>query len=77
MPEVQLCDVCLCPQVRVLTVPDITRVWRCSARTIHRLIRSGDLKATKMGRAWFINHEDWHAYLGRVTNYILPTREAC
>jgi excisionase family DNA binding protein len=45
-------------QDRLLTIKDVVRKLRYSEKTIRRLIRSGRLRAVKIGRCYRFRRED-------------------
>ena len=48
---------------RILTVQEAADLTRVSGMTIYRLIKTGELPATRVGRSWRIREEDLDAYL--------------
>jgi excisionase family DNA binding protein len=51
----------------LLTVREVAQVMRVSTMTVYRLIRAGDLIATRVGRSYRIFENDVASYLGRGT----------
>ncbi|HSH60181.1 MAG TPA: helix-turn-helix domain-containing protein [Acidimicrobiales bacterium] len=49
----------------LLTVAEVAEVMRVSNMTVYRLIRSGELLATRVGRSYRIWEDDVHSYLRR------------
>ncbi len=49
----------------LLTVAEVAEVMRVSTMTVYRLIRSGELLATRVGRSYRIWEDDVRAYLQR------------
>jgi excisionase family DNA binding protein len=49
----------------LLTVAEVAEVMRVSNMTVYRLIRSGDLVATRVGRSYRIWENDVTLYLRR------------
>ena len=49
----------------LLTVAEVAEAMRVSNMTVYRLIRSGELAATRVGRSSRIWEGDVHAYLRR------------
>ena len=43
---------------KYLTVPEVARKLALSEETIRRQVRSGQLKAEKIGNQWFIHEEN-------------------
>jgi len=50
---------------RLLRVREVADVMRVSSMTVYRLIKSGELVATRVGRSYRIWDGDVDAYLGR------------
>jgi excisionase family DNA binding protein len=50
---------------RVLTVRVVADAMRVSNMTVYRLIRAGELLATRVGRGWRIWEQSLEAYLAR------------
>lgn len=50
---------------RLLRVREVAEVMRVSAMTVYRLIHTGELKATRVGRSYRIWEDDVAAYLAR------------
>lgn len=50
---------------RLLRVREVASVMRVSNMTVYRLIRSGDLAATRVGRSYRIWEHHVSAYLSR------------
>jgi excisionase family DNA binding protein len=49
----------------LLTVREVASVMRVSNMTVYRLIRAGELVATRVGRSYRIFEDDVSAYLAR------------
>ena len=52
----------------LLTVREVASVMRVSNMTVYRLIRAGELVATRVGRSYRIFEDDVSAYLSRGAN---------
>jgi excisionase family DNA binding protein len=50
---------------RFLTTEDVLGCLKVNARTLYRLIRSGELPAVRIGRQWRIRQSDFEAWLER------------
>ncbi len=48
-----------------LTTEDVLGCLKVNARTVYRLIRSGELPAVRIGRQWRIRQSDFEAWLER------------
>jgi excisionase family DNA binding protein len=49
--------------VRLLTVREVARMLRVSGMTVYRLIETGDLEATRVGRLFRVHEASFDAYL--------------
>ena len=52
---------------RLLRVQEVAEAMRVSNMTVYRLIQSGELVATRVGRSYRIRERDVEAYLTRGT----------
>ena len=52
-------------QDRFLTVREVADLMRVSTMTVYRLIRQGDLRATRVGRSYRLRESEVDAYLRR------------
>lgn len=52
---------------RLLRVQEVAEAMRVSNMTVYRLIQSGELVATRVGRSYRIRERDVDAYLTRGT----------
>lgn len=52
---------------RLLRVQEVAEAMRVSNMTVYRLIQSGELVATRVGRSYRIRERDVEAYLARGT----------
>lgn len=50
---------------RLLTVREVAELMRVSTMTVYRLIKGGDLVATRVGRSYRIFENDVASYLAR------------
>jgi len=50
---------------RLLTVHEVAGIMRVSNMTVYRLIRSGELRAARVGRGYRIRESEVDAYLDR------------
>lgn len=48
---------------RLLTVNEVAELMRVSNMTIYRLIKAGELNATRVGRSYRLRQRDVDAYL--------------
>lgn len=49
---------------RFLTVREVAELMRVSSMTVYRLIKSGELQATRVGRSFRVRDVDIDEYLG-------------
>ena len=49
----------------LLTVNEVASVMRVSNMTVYRLIKAGELVATRVGRSYRVFEDDVNAYLAR------------
>lgn len=49
----------------LLTISDLKETLRCSAATARRLLRSGKLRAIRIGRQWRVTAEALRDFLGK------------
>ena len=50
---------------RLLTVQEVADQLRVSTMTVYRLIKSGDLRAMRVGKSFRLREEDIDAYLAK------------
>lgn len=50
---------------RLLTVHEVADLMRVSTMTIYRLIKTGDLRAARVGRSYRLRASDVESYLDR------------
>jgi excisionase family DNA binding protein len=50
---------------RLLTTEEVVAYLRVNARTVYRLIQTGDLPAVRVGRQWRVRGSDLHEWLER------------
>jgi excisionase family DNA binding protein len=51
--------------LQMLTTDDVLGYLRINARTVYRLIRTGELPAVRIGRQWRIRRSDLDTWLDR------------
>ena len=54
------------PQIEVYTLKYIEKVWNISDRYLREAIKSGSLKAYKVGKPYFVTHSDLVEYITKV-----------
>ena len=50
---------------RFLTVAEVADTLRVSTMTVYRLIKSGELRAARVGKSYRLREEDVDAYLSK------------
>ena len=55
-------------RARFLTVSEVADLMRVSSMTVYRLIKSGELRAARVGKSYRLREEDVDAYLSRRFN---------
>ena len=50
-------------RARYLTVAEVADILRVSTMTVYRLIKSGDLRAVRVGKSYRLSEDDVDAYL--------------
>lgn len=53
---------------QLYTVDEIANILKVTKRTIYNYIRSGAMKAIKVGKYWRVKHEDFEQFLSTKTN---------
>ncbi len=53
---------------RLLNIHEVARYLGVSIRTVYRLVRSGELRAFKVGAVWRFSKQDLDAMLGRLAS---------
>ena len=49
--------------IRLYTLTEVADILRVTRRTLYNYIKSGQLKAVKMGREWRITHENLKGFI--------------
>lgn len=50
-------------EIKVYDLLEVEEILKITRRTLYNYIKSGKLKAVKVGRVWRIRHEDLDAFL--------------
>jgi len=53
---------------KLYTIDEIAEILKVTQRTIYNYIKSGSLKAIKIGKYWRIKHSDLEQFLEKGTN---------
>ena len=54
---------------KLYTVEEITTILKVTQRTLYNYIKSGALKAVKIGKYWRVKHTDLQDFLEKGTRY--------
>ncbi|MCR3905560.1 MAG: helix-turn-helix domain-containing protein [Tenericutes bacterium] len=55
-------------EFKLYTIDEVAGILKVTQRTIYNYIKSGTLKAIKIGKYWRINHVDLERFLQTGTN---------
>lgn len=55
-------------EIKVYTLEEIVDILSVTKRTVYNYIKKGDLKATKIGKYWRVQHNDLQEFLDKGTN---------
>jgi excisionase family DNA binding protein len=50
---------------KLYTVDEIAAILKVTARTLYNYIKSGNLKAVKIGKYWRVKHADLQAFIDK------------
>ena len=50
-------------EIKVYTLAEVQDILKVTQRTVYNYIKTGKLKAVKMGKYWRVRHEDLDAFL--------------
>jgi excisionase family DNA binding protein len=53
---------------KLYTIEEITEILKVTQRTVYNYIKSGTLKAIKVGKYWRVKHTDLEQFLKTGTN---------
>lgn len=56
------------PDFKLYTIDEIAEILKVTQRTIYNYIKSGSLKAVKIGKYWRVKHSDLELFLETGTN---------
>lgn len=51
------------------SVEEVTEILKVTQRTLYNYIKSGSLKAVKVGKYWRVKHEDLKEFIDNGTNH--------
>ena len=55
-------------EIKLYTLPEAANIVRLSRRTLYTHLKSGELKAVKIGGTWRVSDENLHKFINRVSN---------
>lgn len=55
-------------EIKVYTLEEVVTILQVTKRTVYNYIKSGKLKAVKMGKYWRVSHEDLQDFVKKGTN---------
>jgi len=50
-------------EIKVYTLEEVIAILKVSQRTVYNYIKSGKLKAHKLGKEWRVQHEDLQRFV--------------
>lgn len=56
-------------EIKVYTLKEVEDMLSVTRRTVYNYIKNGDLKATKIGKYWRVQHEDLQDFINRGTKH--------
>lgn len=59
--------------IRLLTLSEAAQLFQVSTRTLHRMIRSGDLPALKVGGQWRVRETQLEQWVQHRENSVVDT----
>ena len=55
-------------EIKVYTLEEVREILKLTQRTLYNYIKNGDLKATKIGKYWRVQHTDLEEFIEKGTN---------
>lgn len=55
-------------EIKVYTLEEVRDILKLTQRTLYNYIKNGDLKATKIGKYWRVQHTDLEEFIEKGTN---------
>lgn len=56
-------------EFKLYSVEEVTEILKVTQRTLYNYIKSGTLKAVKVGKYWRVKHEDLKEFIDNGTNH--------
>jgi len=63
-------------QFVLYSVDEVTKILKVTQRTLYNYIKSGALKAVKVGKYWRIRHEDFQDFINHGTGDSYPHQKS-
>ncbi|TVP95176.1 MAG: DNA-binding protein [Acholeplasmatales bacterium] len=54
-------------ELKLYTIEEVTKILKVTQRTVYNYIKSGELKAIKVGKNWRVKHKDLEQFLAHKT----------
>ncbi|MFU8785885.1 MAG: helix-turn-helix domain-containing protein [Candidatus Izemoplasmataceae bacterium] len=54
--------------LKLYTIEEVTKILKVTQRTVYNYIKSGELKAIKVGKYWRVRHTELERFLNRGSN---------
>ncbi len=55
-------------EIKVYTLEEVREILKLTQRTLYNYIKNGDLKATKIGKYYRVQHKDLQEFIENGTN---------
>jgi len=59
-------------EIKLYTLPEVANIVRLSRRTLYTHLKSGELKAVKIGGTWRVTEESLNEFINRESNQRPP-----
>jgi len=58
--------------IKLYTLPEVSKIVRLARRTLYNYLKSGELKAVKLGGTWRVTEESLNEFINRESNQRPP-----
>ena len=58
--------------IKLYTLPEITKIIKLARRTLYNYLKSGELKAVKVGGTWRVTEESLNEFINKRSNQRPP-----
>jgi len=58
--------------IKLYTLPEVSKIVRLARRTLYNYLKSGELKAVKIGGTWRVTEESLNEFINRESNQRPP-----